>query len=70
VVSPIYNGLTDHDTQLIKIHDIGFKEHIYNTHNIRRINQNSLADFKYNLSFELWKASLMKRMEITYLIPS
>jgi len=62
VIPPIYNSLSDHDAQLITIHDIGFKEHIYNTHNIRRINQISLADFKYNLSFELWKISLMKQM--------
>jgi len=27
----------------------------YNTHNIRRINKSSLAEFKYNLSLELWE---------------
>ena len=27
----------------------------YNTHNIRRINQSLLAEFKCNLSLELWE---------------
>jgi hypothetical protein len=42
-MSPVYNGLYDRDAQLITIHDIGFKEHIFNTQNVRRINQNLLA---------------------------
>ena len=33
----------------------------YNTHNIRRINQSSLAEFKCDLSLELWEDMFNKR---------
>jgi len=36
------------------IHCIGLYEQIYNIF-IRRTNENSLNDFKYNPSFEVWK---------------
>jgi hypothetical protein len=45
----------DRDAQLITIHDFGFKKRIFDTHNVRRINPNLLAQCKYNLSFELWE---------------
>jgi len=45
VIFPVYNGLSDHDIQLILIHDIGLCEQIYNIINIRSINENSLNDF-------------------------
>jgi hypothetical protein len=53
VILPTDKGLSDHDAQAITIHDIGLYEQTYNI--IRRINENSLNDFKYNLSFELWE---------------
>ena len=55
VIFPICNGLSDHDTQLITIYDVGLYDQIYNTINIRRINENSLNEFKYILNFELWE---------------
>jgi len=53
VIFPICNGLSDHNAQLIMIHDIGLYDQIYNIINIRRINENSLNDFKYILNLEL-----------------
>ena len=49
VIFPIDSGLSDRDAQLITICDIGLYEQIYNIIiNIRRINENSLSDFKYS----------------------
>ena len=55
VIFPIRNGQSDHDAELITIHNIGFYDQIYNIIYIRRINENSLNDFKYILNFELWE---------------
>jgi hypothetical protein len=55
VIFPIYNGLLDHDAQLITIHDIGLYEQTCYVINIRRISENFLNDFKYNLNFEQWE---------------
>jgi len=50
VIFTIYNGPSDHNAQLIMIHDTGLYDQIYNIINIRRINENSLNDFKYILN--------------------
>jgi len=67
VIFPICNGLSDHDTQLITIYDVGLYDQIYNTINIRRINENSLNEFKYILNFELWEDIFAeKEVNITF----
>jgi hypothetical protein len=52
--TPIYNSLSDHDVQLILIHDITFPSSSKNYCNTRKIDKFSLADFNYKLSFEIW----------------
>ena len=61
VIFPIYSDLSDHDAQLITIHDTGLYDQIHNIINIRRINENSLNDFKYILNFELWEGIFAKK---------
>jgi hypothetical protein len=49
-VSPIYNGLSDHDAQLLIVKDVNlklFKHHIYT---VRNIHKYSIEDFKIRLS--------------------
>ena len=48
-ISPIHNGLSDHDAQLISIHDIDFYVQTYNIQNIRKTNKYSLVGFNYNI---------------------
>jgi hypothetical protein len=49
VISPLYNGLSDHDAQLIlRGNDIK----IQNSKIIRRIDTYSVLDFQHKLSFE------------------
>jgi hypothetical protein len=55
ILTPICNGTSDHDAQLILIHDITlpfFPKCLWKT---RKTDKLSLADFNYNLSFEVWK---------------
>jgi hypothetical protein len=55
VVSPIYNGLSDHDAQL-KLSDIDIKIRNPKFKIIRRIDTYSILDFRYKLSFEAWNS--------------
>jgi hypothetical protein len=51
-VSPIYNGLSDHDAQLLTVKDVNlqlFKHHIYT---VRNIHKYSIENFKIRLSYE------------------
>jgi hypothetical protein len=59
----------DHDAQLITIHDIGLYEQTRNIINRRRTNENSLNDFKYNLSFEL-QEDIFAEMEVNIIFGS
>jgi hypothetical protein len=54
-ISPIYNGLSDHDAQLISIQDVNLLVQTYNIQYIRKINKFSLDEFNYNLSFVTWE---------------
>lgn len=54
-LSPIYNGISDHDAQIILIHDVTMPAHIKCARMIRKIDKYSLLNFNYSLSFELWK---------------
>jgi len=53
-VSPLYNGLLDHDAKLLKINYVNLQlqnQHIYT---IRNINNYSIEEFKNRLSYESW----------------
>jgi hypothetical protein len=54
-ITPIPNGISDHDAQLILIHDITLPFLPKGYWKTRKIDKCSLADFNYKLSFEIWK---------------
>jgi hypothetical protein len=54
-LAPICNGISDHDAQLILIHDMDLPFLPNCLVNTRKIDKCSLADSNYNLSFEAWK---------------
>jgi hypothetical protein len=53
-VSPLYNGLSDYDAQLLKIKEVNFKHQNYYVNTIRNINKHSIEEFKLRLSYESW----------------
>jgi hypothetical protein len=52
IASPIYNGLSDHDAQLLTIKDINLQT--LNHSSIRNINKYSMEEFKIRPSYEFW----------------
>jgi hypothetical protein len=57
-MSPMYNGISDHDAQIMLFHDITIVAHNKCAQMLRTIDQYSLLNFNYNLSFELWEEVL------------
>lgn len=53
-VYPIFNGLSDHDAQLLIIKNIGMHLHKQKIITRRNINNHTLLNFKMNLSYETW----------------
>jgi hypothetical protein len=53
-IRPIYNGLSDHDAQLLVLHDAIINKQIPHSTIIRQINEITIAQFKLNLSYENW----------------
>jgi hypothetical protein len=53
-VSPIYNGLSDHDAQLLTIKYINLQTVNHPSYSIRNINKYSMEEFKIRLSYESW----------------
>jgi len=53
-VSPLYNGLADHDAQLLILHDIHLQLHNHCTYTTRSFNTYSVEEFKSRLSYESW----------------
>ena len=53
-VHPLYNRLSDHDAQLLKINEINLKQQNQPPGTIRNINKFSIEDFKIRLSYESW----------------
>jgi hypothetical protein len=53
-VSPIYNGLSDHDAQLLTIKDINIQIVNHLSYSIRNINKYSMEEFKIRLRYESW----------------
>jgi len=56
VVSPLHNGLSDHDARLIKLNDIDIKIQNPKFKIIRRTDTYSVFNFRYKLSFEIWNS--------------
>jgi len=54
IISPIINGLSDHDAQLIVINSINLKISNNTPRFIRNINKRRIFDFKISLSLEMW----------------
>jgi hypothetical protein len=50
-VSPIYNGLSDHDAQLLTLKDINLQTINHHSYSIRNINKYSMKEFKIRLSY-------------------
>jgi hypothetical protein len=53
-ISPIYNGLSDQDAQLLVLHSAIINNHNPHSTIIRQINDNTIAQFKLNFSYENW----------------
>jgi exonuclease III len=53
-VSPLYNGLADHDAQLLTINNLNLQLYSHCTHTTRSLNIYSIKDFKITLSYESW----------------
>jgi hypothetical protein len=50
-VSPVYNGLSDHDAQLLTIKDMDLQTVNHHSYSIRNINKYSMEEFKIRLSY-------------------
>jgi len=53
-VSPFFNGLSDHDAQLLTIKDINLQSQDHYVYTTRNINSYSINEFKISLSYETW----------------
>ena len=55
-IFPPYNGLAEHDAQLLKINDLNLLVHTHHTYTIRSLNNYSIEEFKTRLSCESWES--------------
>jgi len=53
-VSPLYNGLSDYDAELLKINYVNLQLQNRHIYTIRNINNYSIEKFKTRLSYESW----------------
>ena len=53
-VSPLYNGLSDHDAKLLKINNVNLQLRNHRIYTIRNINNYSIQELKTSLSYESW----------------
>jgi hypothetical protein len=53
-VCPLYNGLSDHDAQLLIVKDVNLQLSNCPTYTIRNIHKYSIEEFKIRFSFEYW----------------
>jgi hypothetical protein len=51
-VSPLYNGLSDHDAQLLTLNDTNLQIQTHYSHIIRNINKHTIEEFETRLSCE------------------
>jgi hypothetical protein len=54
IISPIVNGLSDHDAQLIMLNDINLKILNNTPHFTRNIDKHGILEFQIKLSLETW----------------
>lgn len=54
IISPLSNGLSDHDVQLIRINGINLRIQNGKPKNIRKIGKYTVIDFMMKLSFKTW----------------
>jgi hypothetical protein len=54
MVYPVINGISDHDAQIISLHDITVVNYITQFYLTRKINKLSVLNFNLKLSYELW----------------
>jgi len=54
-VYPWINGLSDHDAQIIVLHDIAIRTYEKKLYFCRRFNRAAITDFNLKLSYESWK---------------
>jgi hypothetical protein len=54
IITPMINGLSNHDAQLLTINEINLENQTCHINTIRNINKNSLTEFQINLSYESW----------------
>ena len=52
--SPLHNGLSDHDAQLLIKNDVNLQLQNHRIYTIRNINNYSTEEFKTRLSYESW----------------
>jgi exonuclease III len=60
-ISPIVNGLSDHDAQIITLNSISVRASTNKRMPIRKINEYTINDFLLKLSFETWDTCLFYR---------
>jgi len=53
-VSPLHNGLSDHDAQWLIIKDVNLQLQNHHIYTIRNINNYSIEEFKTRLKYESW----------------
>jgi hypothetical protein len=53
-VFPLFNGLSDHDAQLLITKDINLQPQGHYVYTTRNINNYSINEFKIDLSYETW----------------
>ena len=53
-IDPFINSLSDHDGQIIKLENIRMQKQLHETRNIRNFNKDSIHDFNFKLSYEIW----------------
>ena len=53
-VSPLHNGLLDHDAQVLKINYVNLQLQNHRIYTIRNINNYSIEELKTRLSYESW----------------
>jgi hypothetical protein len=54
LITPLVNGLSDNDAQLLTINEINLNKHTCHTKTFRNINKNSIIEFQIKLSYKLW----------------
>jgi hypothetical protein len=58
-VFPVYNGLSDHDAQLLTIKDINVQTFNHRSYSIRKINKYAMEEFTIRLAMNLGTACLV-----------